>query len=101
MLEVLAVLIFGWAMLYAHRKRLHLRAMSHLRPWEMHHLYLGIGLYLLGLWLGWVISAIGVWITWDDAYQHAFQAFQHRVRFRSFLHRVYEKVFVWYAEHFW
>lgn len=68
---------------------------SHLRPGGWHHLYLGVGVFLLSCAAGarrrlaLVLRVIGLVLAWDDAFQHAVQAVTGELAFRSPLHLVY------------
>lgn len=68
---------------------------SHLRPDGWHHLYLGVGVFLLPCAarerhrLAQVLRVIGLVLTWDDAFQHGVQAVTADLAFRSPLHLIY------------
>lgn len=82
-------------MLYAKRTGLDRRAFSHLDPWEWHHFYLGLILWGGASLACWVpLQVVGLIVTWDDAFQHGWQALRRTVRYRSPLHRLYEWLFV-------
>jgi hypothetical protein len=90
-----SVAAFALAMLVGMVRGLNSRG-SHLRPDAWHHLYLGVGLFLLGYAAGarrpllaLVLRSTGLVLAWDDAFQHVVQAVTADLSFRSPLHVAY------------